>query len=118
MHLKVARAWTLKERFHPFWDYTYRGTAQTCFAAGSGAQPTVAWRRWWQSPLLIRRHLPNVLTDLRHSITNAGVEALNATIQWVKKTARCSATSSISKPQSIPLWNLPQPTRNPEEPKL
>jgi len=37
---------------------------------------------------LIRRHLPNVLTYLTHGITNAGLEAVNATIQWVKKTAR------------------------------
>ncbi len=36
----------------------------------------------------IRRHLPNVLTYLQHGITNAGLEAVNATIQWVKKTAR------------------------------
>jgi transposase len=37
---------------------------------------------------LIRRHLANVLTSLRHGITNAGLEAVNAVIQWVKKTAR------------------------------
>jgi len=27
------------------------------------------------------------LTYLRHRITNAGLETVNATIQWVKKTA-------------------------------
>ena len=27
-------------------------------------------------------------TPLRHGITNAGLEAVNAVIQWVKKTAR------------------------------
>jgi transposase len=37
---------------------------------------------------LIRRHLPTVLTHHRHRITNAGLEAVNATIQWVKKRAR------------------------------
>lgn len=37
---------------------------------------------------LIRRHLPDVLTSLRHGITNAGLEAANAVIQGVKKTAR------------------------------
>ncbi|MGH7410716.1 MAG: transposase [Candidatus Methylomirabilis sp.] len=30
---------------------------------------------------LIRRHLPNVLTYLRHRLTNAGLEVVNATIQ-------------------------------------
>ena len=86
--LKVARAWTLKERFRQFWDYTYRGAAQTFFArwfwraTHSRLAPMAAVAK------LIRRHLPNVLTYVRHGITNAGVEALNATIQWVKKTAR------------------------------
>lgn len=86
--LKVARAWTLKERFRQFWDYTYRGAAQTFFArwfwraTHSRLAPMAAVAK------LIRRHLPNVLTYLQHGITNAGVEALNATIQWVKKTAR------------------------------
>ncbi len=37
---------------------------------------------------MLRRHLPNVLTYLRHRITNAGLEAVNAMIQWVKWTAR------------------------------
>jgi transposase len=37
---------------------------------------------------LIQRHLPNVLTYLRHRVTNAGLEAVNAVIQRVKKTAR------------------------------
>jgi transposase len=86
--LKVARAWTLKERFRQFWDYTYRGAAQTFFArwfwraTHSRLAPMAAVAK------LIRRHLPNVLTYVRHGITNAGVEALTATIQWVKKTAR------------------------------
>jgi transposase len=86
--LGVARAWTLKERFRQFWGYTYLGVAQKFFAR---------WF-WWAThsrlkPMaevakLIQRHLPNILTYLRHGITNAGLEAINAVIQWVKKTAR------------------------------
>jgi transposase len=86
--LKVGRAWALKERFRQFWDYAYRGAAERFFirwfwrATHSRLKPMtqVAW--------MIRRHLPNVLTYHRHRITNAGLEAVNATIQWVKKTAR------------------------------
>jgi transposase len=33
------------------------------------------------------RHLPNLLTYLRLRITNSRLEAVNATIQWVKNTA-------------------------------
>lgn len=86
--LKITRAWTLKERFCQFWDYTYRGVAQQFFgrwfwrATHSRLTPMAAVAK------RIRRHLPNVLTYLQHGITNARVEALNATIQWVKKTAR------------------------------
>lgn len=86
--LKVARAWTLKERFRQFWEYVYPGAAQTFFtrwfwrATHSRLAPMAAVAK------LIRRHLPNVLTYLQHGLPNAGVEALNATIQWVKKTAR------------------------------
>jgi len=32
--------------------------------------------------------LPNTLTYLRHRITNAGLEAVNVMIQWVKRTTR------------------------------
>jgi transposase len=35
----------------------------------------------------IQRHLPHMLTYLQQDIMNAGVEAINATIQWIKKTA-------------------------------
>ncbi|MDR7486623.1 MAG: transposase, partial [Armatimonadota bacterium] len=86
--LKVARAWALKERFRPFWEYTYRGAAQRFFArwfwraTHSRLQPVAEVAK------LIRRHLPNILTYLRHRITNAGLEAVNAMIQWVKRTAR------------------------------
>jgi transposase len=82
--LNVGRAWALKEHFRKFWEYTYRRSAETFFArwfrraTHSWLKPTgqVAW--------LIRRHLSNVLTYHRHRITNAGLESVNATIQWVK----------------------------------
>jgi transposase len=70
------------------WEYVYPGAAQTLFtrwfwrATHSRLAPMAGVAK------LIRRYLPNVLTYVQHGITNAGVEALNATIQWVKKTAR------------------------------
>jgi transposase len=86
--LKVARAWSLKERFRAFWEYTYLGAARTFFtrwfwhAAHSRLRPVVTVAK------LIQRHLPNLLTYLQHGLTNAGLEAIDAVIQWVKKTAR------------------------------
>jgi len=84
----VGRAWALKERFRTFWEYRYPGAARTFFtrwfwrATHSRLKPMAAVAK------LIRRHLPNLLTYLRHRLTNAGLEAVNAVIQWVKKTAR------------------------------
>jgi transposase len=37
---------------------------------------------------MLKRGFGNVITYLRHRITNAGSESLNAKIQWVKYTAR------------------------------
>lgn len=86
--LKVARAWALKERFRQFWEYTYRGAAQTFFARWFWRATHSRLKPMAKVAKLIQRHLPNVLTYLRHRLTNAGLEAVNATIQWVKKTAR------------------------------
>jgi transposase len=86
--LKVGRAWALKERFRTFWTYRYPGAARTFFrrwfwrATHSRLKPLAAVAK------LIQRHLPNLLTYLRHRLTNAGLEGINAVIQWVKKTAR------------------------------
>jgi transposase len=86
--LKVGRAWALKERFRTFWEYRYPGAARTFFtrwywrATHSRLTPMAAVAK------LIQRHLPNLLTYLRHHLTNAGLERVNAVIQWVKKTAR------------------------------
>ena len=86
--LKVGRAWALKERFRTFWAYRYPGAARTFFtrwywrATHSRLTPIAAVAK------LIQRHLPNLLTYLRHHLTNAGLEGVNAVIQWVKKTAR------------------------------
>jgi transposase len=86
--LKVARAWALKERFRQFWNYTYCGAAQKFFARWFWRATHSRLRPMAAVAKLIQRHLPNVLTYVQHGITNAGLEAVNATIQWVKKTAR------------------------------
>jgi transposase len=57
--------------------------------------------RWWhgwavrsrlqpmvETALMLKRRLENILTYLRHRITNAASESINSKIQWVKYTAR------------------------------
>lgn len=86
--LKVGRAWALKERFRHFWEYAYRTAAHRFFARWFWRATHRRLKPMAKVAWLIQRHLPNVLTYHRHRITNAGLEAVNATIQWVKRTAR------------------------------
>jgi transposase len=86
--LKTARAWALKETAMALYNYVYERPARKHF-------------RWWQNwalrsrlkPMIavarmLRRRFENIITYLRHRITNAASESLNAKIQWVKYTAR------------------------------
>lgn len=87
-NLKTARAWALKEQAMLLWDYTSETWAKKHFAW---------WHRWAtrsrlkpmvQRARLLKARLPNILTYLKHGITNAASESLNSKIQWVKYTAR------------------------------
>lgn len=86
--LKTARAWALKETAMAVYGYTYERPARKHF-------------RWWYNwavrsrlrPMIevagmMKRRFENIITYLRHRITNAGSESINAKIQWVKYTAR------------------------------
>lgn len=86
--LKTARAWALKETAMTMFDYRYEGSARSFFrrwyawASRSRLRPILDVAR------LLKKRLPNILTFLKHRITNATSESLNAKIQWVKYTAR------------------------------
>jgi transposase len=86
--LKTARAWALKETMMAFFDYRYERPARKHFrwwhnwAARSRLQPMIEVGR------MLKRRFANIVTYLRHRVTNATSESLNAKIQWVKYTAR------------------------------
>jgi transposase len=86
--LKTARAWALKEQAMLLWGYQYEGCAKKHFdwwyrwATHSRLKPMVDKAR------MLKERLPNILTYLKHRITNATSESLNSKIQWVKYTAR------------------------------
>jgi transposase len=86
--LRTARAWALKEQGMVLWDYRYDGPARKHFAW---------WYRWathsrlkpmMDKARMLKERLDNILTYLKHPITNATSESLNSKIQWVKYTAR------------------------------
>ncbi|GBD97518.1 transposase [bacterium BMS3Abin06] len=86
--LKVGRAWAIKEMFSDLWGYRYEKVARNFFRK---------WY-WWAThsrlkPIanvskMIKRHLENILTYLKHRITNAVAEGLNSKIQQIKSAAR------------------------------
>jgi transposase len=86
--LKTARAWALKETGMALYNYSYEKPARKHFhwwynwAVHSRLQPMK------QIAGMLKRRFENIITYLRHHITNATSESLNAKIQWVKCTAR------------------------------
>lgn len=88
LELKVARAWTLKEIFGHLYDYGSESWARKFFqqwffrATHSQLDPIreVAW--------MLRRHFENIVTYVRHRLTNALAEGLNSKIQALKSAAR------------------------------
>lgn len=86
--LKTARAWALKETAMALFSYVYERPARKHFrwwshwAARSRLQPMIEVGR------MLKRRFENIITYLRHRITNATSESINSKIQWVKYTAR------------------------------
>ena len=86
--LAVGRAWNLKELFRHFWCYIYENPARGFF------------KRWYfaathsrLTPIIkvaktIKNHFEDVITYLKHHITNAFAEGINSKIQQVKMIAR------------------------------
>lgn len=85
--LKVGRAWILKEMFSDLWEYRYEKPARNFFKKWYWATHTRL------TPIAeiakkLKRHLDNILTYLKHRITNAVAEGLNSKIQQIKSAAR------------------------------
>ena len=87
-NLKTARAWALKETWMGMFSYhsetRVRAIFQACcaWAARSRLQPMIAAGR------MLKRRFDNIITFIRHRVTNAASESINAKVQWVKYTAR------------------------------
>jgi transposase len=86
--LKTGRAWSVKEMFSDFWSYKYQGPARKFFDQ---------WY-WWAThsrlkPMsdvakMLKRHFTNIVTYIKHGITNALIEGFNSKIQSIKANAR------------------------------
>jgi len=87
MKLKTGRAWAIKESLRHFWDYRYPKNAEKYFkrwyfwATHSRLKPMI------KAAKTLKRHLTNILTYIKHRITNSVTEGLNSKIQTVKQMA-------------------------------
>lgn len=87
VNLKTARAWAIKEMLRDWWKRPSEQAARRWYTR---------WRAWAtrcrlppvrKVAAMIHRHLPNVLTYFSNPVTNAASEAINSTIQMIKKRA-------------------------------
>jgi transposase len=88
LHLKVARAWAAKELISKFWEYQEEGWARRFFKDWFGWVSRSRLKPVVEVAQMLKRHLENLLTYLRHHITNAVTEGLNSKIQSLKSAAR------------------------------
>jgi transposase len=88
LQLKVARAWAAKELFSQFWEYQEAGWARRFFKDWFGWVSRSRLKPIVEVAHLLKRHLENLLTYLKHHITNAVTEGLNSKIQSLKAAAR------------------------------
>jgi len=84
---RIHRAWVLKDEFEHFWNYRYRGSAETFLkrwmtAALRSRLPTL---RTFVGTL--RDHVEHILAFVDRPLTNAVAEGLNRIIRIVKNRA-------------------------------
>jgi transposase len=78
----------MKELFSKFWNYQEEGWARRFFKGWFGWVSRSQLKPMAEVARLLKRHLENLLTYLRHHITNAVTEGLNSKIQSIKSAAR------------------------------
>ena len=88
LNLKVARAWAAKELFSKFWEYASEGWARRFFKDWFGWVSRSQLKPIVEVAHMLKRHLDDLLTYLKHRITNAVTEGLNSKIQSLKSAAR------------------------------
>ena len=87
-NLKTARAWALKESMMAFFGYFYERPARKHFRWWHNWATRSRLRPMIEKARMIKRRFENIVTYLKHRITNAASESINSKIQWVKYTAR------------------------------
>ena len=88
------------------YNYVYERPARKHFrwwhgwAVRSRLQPMIETAR------MLKRRFENIITYLRHPITNAGSESINSKIQWSSTPREASATNTTFKSPSTSTRSL------------
>jgi hypothetical protein len=114
----VGRAWNRKELLRNLWNYTYEKPARDFFkkwffsATHSRLSPIIKVAKMYKN------HFENIISYLKHRITNSFAEGINSVIQLIKSTARSFRNFENYRTAILFLWRVKfVSTRIPVEPK-
>ncbi len=86
-HLKVARAWAIKEQLRHLWDYRQPHAARRFFQRWYGWARRSQLEPIRRAAATLRRYQDGLLRYVRHRVTNGVVEGLNSKIMSIKRKA-------------------------------
>jgi transposase len=86
-HLKVGRAWAIKELLRDLWTYRQGAAVRRFFARWYGWAIRSRLEPVKQVARMLHRHLDGVLRYVKHPITNGVAEGLNSKIMSIKRKA-------------------------------
>lgn len=86
-HLKVSRAWAIKELLRDLWTYRQGAAVRRFFARWYGWAIRSRLEPVKQVARMLHRHLGGVLRYVKHPITNGVAEGLNSKIMSIKRKA-------------------------------
>jgi transposase len=86
--MSSSRAWALKETAMNLYTYVYEGPARKHLQWWYGWAVRSRLGPMKEVAAMLKRRFANIITHLKHRLTNATSEPINAKIQWVKYTAR------------------------------
>jgi transposase len=87
LHLKVGRAWAVKEALRTLWTYRQGAAVTRFFSRWYGWAIRSRLEPVKQVAGMLKRHLAGVLRFVRHPITNGVAEGLNSKIMSIKRKA-------------------------------
>jgi transposase len=87
LHLKVGRAWAIKEALRTLWTYRQRAAVTRFFTRWYGWAVRSQLGPVKAVAATLKRHLDGVLRFVQHPITNGVAEGLNSKIMSIKRKA-------------------------------